>query len=108
MIVKALIGVSVLAAISTATAFAYRADAKLQRERAEILKESNDALRTDLAAYSAASEAYSLTLNNLSSAARASARALEAARKNDATLDACLSYDPGIDLTGGLLGPDPD
>jgi len=108
MLIKALIATGGLALISTGAAAYFRLDAKLQKERAAILEESNDALRADLKAHTAATAAYNETLSSLTSAARASQRAVEQARKTDATLDACLRYDPGIDLTGGLLHLDED
>lgn len=103
MLIKALIGVSAFALLSTGAAAYFRMDAQLQKQKAEILEESNDALRADLRAHTAAAEAYSKAISDQSAAARAAARALENARNADATLDACLSYNPRIDLTGGLL-----
>lgn len=98
-----LAGSAGLALISSGAALYFHKDAQLQKERANILQESNDALRVDLKAHAASATAFTNAINSLNQSAAISARALNDARKTDATLDRCLAYDPGIDLTGGLF-----
>lgn len=95
----ALAGLSLL---STAAAAYYRLDAKHERSLKEVAEESNKTLRADLDAIASADSAVSARLAELNQTAAAATKALRDARKADATLDSCLSYDPGVDLTGGL------
>lgn len=105
---KLTLGLGAFALLTTGAAAYYRLDRNLHKERAEALEESNETLRKDLAAIGAADAAVTARMDELTRNAAAAAKALREARRADETLDTCLRYNPGIDLTGGLLVVDED
>lgn len=100
---KLTMGLGAATLFMAATTVYFRMEAKLQKQKAEIAEANYKAVKIGLEAIASADRAVSEKSNELVRAARIAAKALNEAREKDATLDACLRYDPGVDITGGLF-----
>lgn len=107
MIIRyALAGAGAALLIAAGAASYYRGQAKARLERALRAEANVEILLKDRAAADAASKAFDLRVQELQANIDAASLALQKARQNDETLDRCLRYDPGVDITGLRNRPD--